>query len=560
MKLKPRSEAFNIAHNPMRNYWEGQQAAVASIFGAIHDGYKVIALNAGTGTGKSVMLAAQGNLMGDSHILTSQKKLQEQYLELGSNFKRVLGRSNFTCKHDCSVTCDKGTCVTTGDDTFKCPYKPAKSGPREAFADKFWTSTNTDDHCPYWKNVEIAWHAQHKVFNYAYYVLKMNNDYNEFEKASVQLLDEAHNLEDNVRSMSAFEITDRIMAHVRYNPGIDTFRDGKFERVEKQINNKHSATDWLVQLEERVDMRLTDTLDAKKNGSKDDDIQRRILNLEGLLNRLRVLNDRFKSNPDNWVFSKSDYGFKLTPLFIGDYLHGTVLRHADVSIFASATLPPKKMLCERLGLKEDEVFYYTMPSPFDPDNAPIFMYSKPVMKYDPSGMDHIRNVMGGAIKSVMGEYKGQRGLILCNSFAEVMHYRDFIRNKFPEDYHRLTVHRKGDNVEDLLREHASKPDSVIISPSMWEGLDLKGDLGEFLIIAKVPYPDMSDPVVKGLMAMDKKIYYENTVLKIMQGVGRVIRSAEDEADIHILDGAFVQLFRYNKRQFTEEFIERVIRV
>lgn len=560
MELKNRSEAFNIAHNPMRNYWDGQQAAVASMFGAIHDGYKIIALQAGTGTGKSVMLGTMGYLMGESHILTSQKKLQEQYLELGEDFKRIMGRSNFTCMEDCSMTCDKGTCVTTGDDTFVCPHKPAKSGALEAFAGKFWNSQHEEDHCPYWKNVEIAWHAQHKVFNYAYYSLKMNNEHNEFEPTAVQLLDEAHNLEDSVRSMSSFEITDRSMAHVRYNPGIDSLRDGRFERVEKQLTNKHSATDWLSELEERVDFRLTETLDAKKNGSKHDDIKGRVLNLEGMLDRLRILNKRFSVNPDNWVFSKSDNGFKLTPLRIGDYLKDVILRHSDVTILASATLPSKKVLCQRLGLKEDEVFYYDMPSPFDPDNAPIFMYSKPIMKYDPSGMGNIRNVMGGAIKSVMSEYRGQRGLILCNSFAEVLHYTEFIRDKFPAEYSRLTIHRRGESAEDLLREHASKPDSVIISPSMWEGLDLKGSLGEFLIIAKVPYPDMSDPVIKGLMEMDKKIYYENCVLKIMQGVGRVIRSMDDEADIHILDGAIVQLFKYNRKNFTDEFIERVIRV
>ena len=99
-ELPPMSEVLNPKYNPKGSFWQGQAMAVASIMRAIHDGYKIIALSAGTGTGKSVMNATLGNLLGGSHILTTQKKLQEQYLDLGSDFQRVTGRSNFTCRND----------------------------------------------------------------------------------------------------------------------------------------------------------------------------------------------------------------------------------------------------------------------------------------------------------------------------------------------------------------------------------------------------------------------------------------------------------------------------
>jgi Rad3-related DNA helicase len=81
-----------------------------------------------------------------------------------------------------------------------------------------------------------------------------------------------------------------------------------------------------------------------------------------------------------------------------------------------------------------------------------------------------------------------------------------------------------------------------------------------LIVAKIPYPEYTNPIVQGLKNLDNNRYFEDTVLKIRQGVGRVIRSREDHAKIYILDGAFKTIYRYNRKQFPQEFIDRVIYV
>lgn len=551
--LLPRKEALNKKHNPMNEFWPGQALAVASVFGAIHKGYKIIAIDAPTGTGKSIINATLANLLGGSHILTTQKKLQEQYLELGDDYKRVLGRSNFVCLNDNRKTCDVGMCIT-GPDDFKCAAKPGPSGKYPAFANKYWSST---EQCPYWTNVADAWHAKHAIFNYAYYTLKMNSEYNEFERANVQILDEGHNLEDYIRNVASFEVTDKALYHVRHVAGVDTIDDGKFERVDRQISDKHDALDWLVALMRVVGLRLADSDNAKKNGNTE--IKQRILKLTNMQQRITTVASRINKNPENWVYTKINGGFRLSPLMIDEYAKEVIFRHGDIQIFSSATLPPKKVLCKRFGFKEDEVFYYSMPSPFDPDKAPIFSYPQPTMSYVPD-MSKKRSTMGGVIASIMKDYDGERGLILCNSYAETEFYAQYLSEKFPDCSQRLTVQARGDNVETLLEEHGKKPDSVLISPSLWEGLSLDGDLGKFLMIAKVPYVDISDPVIKGLMELDKNSYYENTCLKLVQGVGRVIRSVDDSADIHILDGAFRKLFRYNQKLFPKHFVYRVVKL
>ena len=553
MKLLPRKEALNLKHNPKNEFWSGQAMCVASVFGAIHSGYKIIAIDAPTGTGKSVMNATLGNLMGGSHILTTQKKLQEQYLELGDDYQRVLGRSNFVCLNDKRKTCDVGMCIT-GPDNFKCKANPAQHGKYPAFANKYWSGS---EHCPYWENVATAWHAKHTIFNYAYYVLKMNSDFNEFEHTTVQILDEGHNLEDYVRNVSSFEITDKGLYHVRYVAGVDTMDDGKFERVDRQIGDKHDAIDWLDSLLQLVGLRLLDSTNAKESGNVE--IKKRIVKLENMSQRIKTVASRIHRNPDNWVYTKVNNGFRLSPLEIGEYAKEVIFRHADVHIFSSATLPPKKVLCKRFGFSEDEVYYYSMPSPFDPDKAPIFSYPQPNMSYVPD-MTGKRSKMGGVLASIMKEYSNQRGLILCNSYVEVEFYANYLYEKFPDCSKRLTVHSRGDNVESLLEDHAVKEGSVIITPVLWEGLSLDAELGEFCIIVKIPYPDYKNEVIQGLMKINKGRYFEECCLKIQQGVGRVVRSVDDHADIYIADGGFRTIFKYNKNLFPEHFIERVVYV
>jgi Rad3-related DNA helicase len=551
MELKTMKKA--LACNPMPEYWPGQMLTVSTIYRAYLDGYKIAALDAGVGTGKTIMAATLARAFGDSHIITTQKKLQEQYLSLGEEFKRITGRGNHVCRATSSVMCDKGYCIT-GPEDFKCAMRPQNSGRFHAYGEKYWSSFDISEHCNYWQNVADGVNAPNTVFNYAYYSLKMNNPHNDIPRATFQVLDEGHNAEAAVRGVCAFELRDRSLYHVQYMPGIDTDDDERFIKVERQLANKEDAISWLEELRNFIDMRLADCEMARGLGNKN--IHKRITSLDSLKGRISDLVNRYNEDPDNWVFEKYMNGFKFSPLLVGDYFHEIITRHADYQLIMSATLPPEDVLCDRLAIDPDEIFYYTMPSPFDPDLAPIYSYPQPTMTYSPD-MTNKRNRMGGSIAALMKAYSEERGLILCNSHKEIEFYEEYLDNKFPEQALRLTVHRKGDAFEDIVEDHMAKPNSVLISASAWEGLDLKDEAGRFCGIAKVPYPDMRDPVIKGLMEIDKNRYFEDTIQKIRQGVGRVVRSSEDWGDIHILDGAFRKLFLYNQKSFPEQFIERV---
>jgi ATP-dependent DNA helicase DinG len=83
--------------------------------------------------------------------------------------------------------------------------------------------------------------------------------------------------------------------------------------------------------------------------------------------------------------------------------------------------------------------------------------------------------------------------------------------------------------------------AVIIGPSLTEGLNLEDDMSRFQIIMKVPYPSLTDELVKARMERNDEWYAWATSLAIMQAIGRSIRNQNDYATTYILDACFLDL-------------------
>ena len=80
---------------------------------------------------------------------------------------------------------------------------------------------------------------------------------------------------------------------------------------------------------------------------------------------------------------------------------------------------------------------------------------------------------------------------------------------------------------------------------MTEGLDLRGELSRFQIVAKAPFLNLADPYIKRRMAIDNDWYTWSACLALAQGLGRSIRSKEDYARSYILDADTMRLLKSN---------------
>jgi Rad3-related DNA helicase len=99
--------------------------------------------------------------------------------------------------------------------------------------------------------------------------------------------------------------------------------------------------------------------------------------------------------------------------------------------------------------------------------------------------------------------------------------------------------------------------TVLISPSLHLGLDLKDDLSRFQIITKIPYPNKNDRWIDARRKMDEDWYYWQTALKLIQGYGRSIRSKDDWAKTYVLDSAFRYFVRKNRNILPNWFIKAI---
>ena len=81
---------------------------------------------------------------------------------------------------------------------------------------------------------------------------------------------------------------------------------------------------------------------------------------------------------------------------------------------------------------------------------------------------------------------------------------------------------------ELLQTHGATGASVLISPSLYQGVDLKDDLARFQVIVKVPYPDLSDRRTRVKMQRDRGWYDWQTALRLVQTYGRSVRSETDQ--------------------------------
>jgi len=110
----------------------------------------------------------------------------------------------------------------------------------------------------------------------------------------------------------------------------------------------------------------------------------------------------------------------------------------------------------------------------------------------------------------------------------------------------LFIHEQGSNSGEIVEEFKKyKGSGVLISPSIFEGLDFANDQSRYQIICKTPYASLGDLRIKKIADSYGNIYREMTLYKILQGIGRSIRSAEDTAVTYCLDKSSETIFKSN---------------
>jgi Rad3-related DNA helicase len=160
------------------------------------------------------------------------------------------------------------------------------------------------------------------------------------------------------------------------------------------------------------------------------------------------------------------------------------------------------------------------------------------------------------VDNIMSMHKDKKGIIHTTSYSQLQFIKENIRKENKERL--IETGSKIDRTEVLEKHYSSKKPTVLISPSLQLGVDLKDDLSRFQIIVKVPYPDLTDRKIAAMKERDQKWYTWNTVLRLIQAYGRSVRSKDDYATTYVLDSSISFLLKNAQDLMPKWFTEAII--
>ena len=221
----------------------------------------------------------------------------------------------------------------------------------------------------------------------------------------------------------------------------------------------------------------------------------------------------------------------------------------------SATILDKDAFCTSLGLAAEEVKFIQVTSDFPLQNRPIYPLNTAYLNSDSLKLHKVQIKIARAIENLMTLHRNDKGIIHTTSYKQL----DFIKeNISQENKCRLLETNPEIQRDEVIAEHvnSTKP-TVLISPSLYTGLDLKDDLSRFQIIVKVPYPDLGDRWINEKRKINKQWYIWQTALRLVQAYGRSVRSKEDWAITYVLDSGFENFVKKNKNILPDWFTQAV---
>ncbi|HEX7023085.1 MAG TPA: helicase C-terminal domain-containing protein, partial [Trueperaceae bacterium] len=279
--------------------------------------------------------------------------------------------------------------------------------------------------------------------------------------------------------------------------------------------------------------------------------------LEGLTKGIRLVLDSVDEDAVEWVVERQrgrgGQSVLFKPVRVASFAEPLLFGHAERVLMLSATILDAPTYLSSLGIDPAEAAFIQVPSEFPPKNRPIHL--RPVARLTRHQQARDLPKLVAEIAELFDTHPEDKGLIHAHSYRIAA----YIAENLPARHRgRLVVHQDAGERERALELHKGSPlPTVLLTPSMTEGVDLPGDLSRWQVICKIPYPYLGDPQVARRSALDPAWYDWRTCLTVVQAYGRSVRAADDFADTYILDADFPAFLRRQRGRFPAWFVEAV---
>ncbi|WP_243290250.1 ATP-dependent DNA helicase [Bacillus sp. FJAT-47783] len=225
----------------------------------------------------------------------------------------------------------------------------------------------------------------------------------------------------------------------------------------------------------------------------------------------------------DWLEGDVDLTLVIMPRTVKEILANQVFSKKIPYIFSSATLSDQdgsfQFLANSLGV--DDYVSFSVASPFNYEEQ-MEITIETIGDRDKS--NYVRNFV---------KAKGGKTLILFRSEEEMDTFKQSIDDELP-----FSLYFEGDReISELISLFQEEESSVLAAVHLWEGLDIPGPSLSNVIIWSLPFPP-NDPVFeakrKSVQDPHLDVDMPYMILRLKQGIGRLIRSKDDRGSIAIL--------------------------
>lgn len=527
---------------------EAQKYIIEQIGQAIDEGKKFIVINAPTATGKSFIAKTVANYSVEplhsfveavesfsifddeivfdddvlspfgTAILTVTKNLQDQYIEMFEDGDALKGKSNYPCSIIDGFSCENGMCV---------------------YVQKQLKSCINNKCCPYFEQRRKALTNRCSFYNYAMFCkLHPNVKNKEFI-----ICDEASELEAELVSLYTFEFLiqelNKIDSFMPPTPGIGESNNSYYKWV-KSISCRCEQLygQYIVELSKEFK-----TNKKKKKLTKEE--QRKL----SLLGRYKEMT---KNVLDVWndteYIVKREHGKIIFQPYNVDKLSQRIFKHGKTVILMSATIVDHKSFARVLGI--NDYHYIEAKMTLESEKAPIKCTNRFKLNY--RNKAEVLPLMCNAVEAICEYHKNQKGIIHTHSMDVLSYLKRYVTNQ-----DRFLYREEGVTNEQILEAHKNTDEpTILVSPSMTHGVDLKGKLGEFQVIMKAPYLPLNDERIKKKFNEDKEWYLNSMLSTLIQMCGRCNRTADDYSVTYVLDGNILDALKRCSSKLPRYFLDR----
>lgn len=552
-----------------------QSEAIEMAIDSIRNGNRYVILDLPTGIGKSsigVTLArwaaihlpsSDEEVLRGGTFLTTQKILQNQYLRDFDNIgmKSLQSSKNYPCSFNPDETCfsAKRLMDLKGRDK-KAEYNNMMW--RESCSPK-----SAACNCVYQQAKMSFLTSELAITSFAYFL-----NSKQMPKRQLLIIDEAHNIENQLMMYVETRI-DRSFCENILNLQWPSETDDIHSDTDKAEQDRELFKNWVLGvyypriLEEEAKSRKIisklNTLEYKLSEAKD--IIRAAENVIEAAEKIKAFASDYVNNESNWVPQielkwKEDKNGKKSisnrylvykTVDISSYANTLLYSKGNYVICLSATILNAPAFAASVGIASEKFSSLSKNSPFPIENRMTYLMGCGSMGF--KDKEETLPKVIKTIEEILEDHKGDKGIIHTHTYSNAQ----YIKNNINKKYLKRLLFHGADDRDLILEQHCERTDNdtVIISPSMAEGVDLKDDLSRFQVIMKVPYPYLGDPLVKRKMELNKTWYPYQAVKTLCQMLGRSIRNENDKAETYILDSGFANFYRQNRKLFPDWFSE-----